>query len=126
LLLIEVAQRLTQCVRKADTVSRFGGDEFVVMLSELSHNRAESTAQAEVVAEKVRNSLAERYQLPIRIDDNTLTTIEHRCSASIGVLVFNCAEATADHILRGADAAMYQAKDAGRNLVRFYAQVAPD
>ncbi|TXT40965.1 MAG: GGDEF domain protein [Comamonadaceae bacterium] len=124
-LLIEVAQRLTQCVRKADTVSRFGGDEFVVMLCELSNNRAEATLQAQVVAEKIRASLSELYSLPVRIEGNTLTTIEHRCSVSIGVMVFNCAEAMADHILKGADAAMYQAKDAGRNLVRLYADVAP-
>ncbi|MDD5030769.1 MAG: diguanylate cyclase [Rhodoferax sp.] len=125
LLLIEVAQRLTQCVRKADTVSRFGGDEFVVMLCELARNRATATEQTQVVAEKIRSSLSECYTLPVRIEGNTLTTIEHRCSASIGVLVFNCAEATADHILKGADAAMYQAKDAGRNLVRLFADVAP-
>jgi diguanylate cyclase (GGDEF)-like protein len=124
LLLIEVAQRLTQCVRKADTVSRFGGDEFVVMLCELSHNRAEATEQVRVVAEKIRSSLSDLYSLPVRIEGNTLTTIEYCCSASIGVLVFNCAEATADHILKGADAAMYQAKDAGRNSVWLYAQSA--
>jgi diguanylate cyclase (GGDEF)-like protein/PAS domain S-box-containing protein len=85
LLLIEAAQRLTQCVRKADTVSRFGGDEFVVMLCELSHNRAEATEQARVVAEKIRSSLAEPYRLSVRIEGSTVTTIEHRCSASIGV-----------------------------------------
>jgi len=124
LLLVEVAQRLTQCVRKADTVSRFGGDEFVVMLCELTHNRAEATEQARVVAEKIRSNLSEPYLLPVRIEAGTLITIEHRCSASIGVLVFNCAEASVDHILKGADAAMYQAKDAGRNLVRLYAEAA--
>ena len=126
LLLIEVAQRLTQCVRKADTVSRFGGDEFVVMLCELSQNRAEATEHARVVAEKIRSSLSEGYSLSVRIEGNTLTNIEHRCTASIGVLVFNCAETTADHILKGADAAMYQAKDAGRNLVRLFSDVAPN
>lgn len=125
LLLVEVAQRLTQCVRKADTVSRFGGDEFVVMMCELTHNRVEATEQARVVAEKIRHSLSEPYSLLVRIDGSTLTTIEHRCSASIGVLVFNCAEATADHILTGADAAMYQAKDAGRNLVRLFSELNP-
>ena len=125
LLLVEVARRLTQCVRKADTVSRFGGDEFVVMLCELSHNRAEATEQARVVAEKIRASLSECYQLPVRIEAGTLATIEHRCSASIGVQVFNCAETSADLILKGADAAMYQAKDAGRNLVRLFAQLDP-
>ncbi len=125
LLLVEVARRLTQCVRKADTVSRFGGDEFVVMLCELSHNRADATEQSRVVAEKIRASLSECYALPVRIEAGTLTTIEHCCSASIGVQVFNCAETTADLILKGADAAMYQAKDAGRNMVRLYAEVAP-
>jgi GGDEF domain-containing protein len=94
------------------------------MLCELSHNRAEATEQVRVVAEKIRSSLSDLYSLPVRIEGNTLTTIEYCCSASIGVLVFNCAEATADHILKGADAAMYQAKDAGRNSVWLYAQSA--
>ena len=125
LLLVEVARRLTQCVRKADTVSRFGGDEFVVMLCELSHNQADATEQARVVAEKIRASLSECYKLPLRIEAGTLATIAHSCSASIGVQVFNCAETTADLILKGADAAMYQAKDAGRNSVKLYAEVAP-
>ena len=118
LLLVEVAHRVTRCVRKADTVSRFGGDEFVVMLCELSANQAESTAQTKVVAEKIRASLCEPYHLAVRIDGDTLTTIDYQCSASIGVLVFSCQTSNADEILKDADAAMYEAKDAGRNQVR--------
>lgn len=125
LLLIEVARRLTQCVRKVDTVSRFGGDEFVVMLTDLSQQQAEAAEHAGVVAEKIRLSLSERYTLPVWIDGGTLKMIDHICSASIGVLVFNCPDASADHILKGADAAMYQAKQAGRNLVRLHVETAP-
>ena len=124
LLLIEAAQRLSACVRKADTVSRFGGDEFVVMLSELSHSETESTEQARVVAEKIRASLCAPYQLPVLIEGQKLATIEYRCSASIGVLVFNCLSSDANEVLRGADLAMYRAKQAGRNVVRLAAEPA--
>jgi diguanylate cyclase (GGDEF)-like protein len=63
LLLIEVARRITRCVREVDTVARFGGDEFVVMVSELSVDKAGSATQASIVAEKIRAALAEPYLL---------------------------------------------------------------
>lgn len=120
LLLTEVAQRLTACVRQMDTVARFGGDEFVVMLGELNANKAESTAQTHVVAEKIRVSLSEPFRLTFRHSEQAETTVEHRCSASIGVVVFVNNEASQDDVLKWADAAMYRAKEAGRNAIRFY------
>lgn len=86
LLLIEAANRLKTCVREADTVARFGGDEFVVMLSDLHADRIESSAQAAVVADKIRIRLSDPYLLTIRLEGRTTdTTIEHHCTASIGV-----------------------------------------
>jgi diguanylate cyclase (GGDEF)-like protein len=121
LLLIEVAHRLNQCVRETDTVARMGGDEFVVLLGGLNTDVTESTEQALGIAEKVRASLATPYALTIRnVDTATTREIEHRCSASIGVAMFSKDDLNPDDILKRADAAMYQAKDQGRNLVRFF------
>jgi diguanylate cyclase (GGDEF)-like protein/PAS domain S-box-containing protein len=119
LLLIEVASRLKNCVRNNDTVARFGGDEFVVMLSELDVDKAASISQASIVAEKMRNILSKLYLLTIRHDGQLDTTVEHHCTASIGVALINH-EGSQDDILEWADAAMYQAKEAGRNSIRFY------
>jgi diguanylate cyclase (GGDEF)-like protein/PAS domain S-box-containing protein len=120
LLLIEVAHRLGCCVRETDTVARFGGDEFVVMLSDLDKDKAESVAQAGNVAEKIRVTLAEPYALTIQPDGEAKTTVEHHCTSSIGVVVFNNYEASQEDILKWADMAMYQAKEAGRNQIQFY------
>ena len=120
LLLMEVARRITGCVREMDTVARFGGDEFVVVLSELDVDKAESTTQASIVAEKIRAALAEPYVLTIRQTGGAETTIEHHCTSSIGVVLFISHEPGAEDILKWADMAMYQAKEAGRNLIRFY------
>lgn len=120
LLLIEVAIRLKNCVRSMDSVARFGGDEFVVMLSELDSGKVESTAQAGYVAKKILAALSEPFLLSVGAE-GTGATVMHRCTASIGVAVFSAHEASQDDIIKWADAAMYQAKDAGRNQIRFYA-----
>jgi diguanylate cyclase (GGDEF)-like protein/PAS domain S-box-containing protein len=125
LLLIEVARRLSTCVREMDTVSRFGGDEFVVMLGELHADRAESIEQARLVAEKIRTSVAAPYRLTVTAAGQPDTTVEHHCTVSIGVVVFANHENTQANILQWADTAMYLAKDAGRNTVRFHAEQAP-
>ena len=120
LLLVEAARRIVRCVREVDTVARFGGDEFVVALSELDEDKAESTAQAGIVAEKIRATLAEPYALKIQPEGKAETTVEHHCTSSIGVMLFINHENGAEDILKWADMAMYQAKEAGRNQVRFY------
>lgn len=119
LLLIEAADRLKSGVREMDTVARLGGDEFVVMLSQLDVDQAESVAQARIVAEKLRAALSEPYLLRIRGAINAETTVEHQCSASIGVTLFHFHETSQSDILRRADSAMYMAKQGGRNQVRF-------
>jgi diguanylate cyclase (GGDEF)-like protein/PAS domain S-box-containing protein len=119
LLLLEVARRLIECVRETDTVARVGGDEFVVMLSELSNDRIESARQAGEVAEKIRVSLAAPYQLTLNEEGPAGMEVQHHCSASIGVVLFLNHEASQSDLLKWADAAMYQAKVAGRNSVQF-------
>jgi diguanylate cyclase (GGDEF)-like protein len=103
-----------------DTVARFGGDEFVVMLAELTLDKCQSTEQARIVAEKIRVSLADLYVLAFTGAGQAARTVEHHCTASIGVVVFLNHEFSQDDILKRGDAAMYQAKEAGRNAVRFY------
>lgn len=116
LLLIEAARRITRCLREMDTVARFGGDEFVVLLGELDVEQAGSVAQAGVVAEKIRAALAETY--PLKTHD--MNALEHRCTASIGVALFREHLNSATDILKWADMAMYQAKAEGRNRVCFF------
>lgn len=120
LLLVEVAKRLKANVREVDSIARFGGDEFVVLVRDLSADRATSTAQVGVIAEKIRNSLAEPYHLTVKHPGQPDAIVEHRCSASIGVVVFIKQEADESDLLKWADAAMYQAKNAGRDAIRFY------
>ncbi len=121
LLLVEVARRISNCIREADTVARFGGDEFVVMLSELGSDKANSAAQAGIVAEKVRSALADSYTLTLPNSDGSQTySVEHHCTSSIGVVVFLNQETTSEDVLKHADVAMYQAKEGGRNRIRFY------
>jgi diguanylate cyclase (GGDEF)-like protein/PAS domain S-box-containing protein len=120
LLLLEVTERLLACVRKIDTVSRFGGDEFVVLLSELATDKGQSTEQAWTIAEKIRNRLAEPYLLSLTHGQPTDNLVKHQCSCSVGGAIFLNHEATQEDILKWADAAMYQAKVDGRNVVRFH------
>jgi diguanylate cyclase (GGDEF)-like protein/PAS domain S-box-containing protein len=122
LLLVEAAERLRRCVREVDTVARFGGDEFVVLLCDLSADRAEAAPQAETVAEKIRLGLSAPYLLQLKQSSPAQadTSIEHRCSASIGVVVYVGKETKQDIVLRWADAAMYKAKEAGRNTIQFH------
>ncbi|MDO8927073.1 MAG: diguanylate cyclase [Sideroxyarcus sp.] len=120
LLLIEVARRITGCLREVDTVARFGGDEFVVMLSELDTDKAKSLKQTRMIAEKIRQIIGEPYRLKVvREGSPQPQVVEHRCTASIGVVVFNNHGVTQEDLLKLADAAMYQAKSAGRNQVHF-------
>ncbi len=117
LLLIEVARRISQCVRQVDTVARFGGDEFVVLLVELDVDEARSTIQSGMVAEKLRASLSKPYTLKLAVDGQGETILDHRCTASIGVVAFLNHNMSAEEIIKCADLAMYQAKKAGGNSV---------
>jgi diguanylate cyclase (GGDEF)-like protein/PAS domain S-box-containing protein len=122
LLLVEAAHRIKGSVREADTVARFGGDEFVVMLGVLSSDQGESVLTAKTVAEKIRKALAAPYRLPGGPEGGSC--IEHRCTASIGVVIFLNHQVSQEQLIKWADAAMYQAKQAGSNVVRFHDQAA--
>ncbi len=111
LLLQQVGQRLASCVRECDTVARLGGDEFVVMLQDLSEDSACAATQAETVGEKILATLNQTYQL----GDH-----EYHNTPSIGVTLFTDRLGSIDELLKRADLAMYQAKAAGRNAMRFY------
>jgi diguanylate cyclase (GGDEF)-like protein/PAS domain S-box-containing protein len=111
LLLVEVAERLRGCVRSSDTLARLGGDEFVVLLEGIGEDREEAAAQALRVGEKVLKAINQPYYLKGH---------KHLSSSSIGVsMVFDHA-CTLDELLKQADTAMYEAKKAGRNALRFF------
>lgn len=119
-LLIEVANRLKHGVREMDTVARFGGDEFVVMLGQLDMDHKDSQALARMIADKLRQALAEPYRLTVaQAGDGSGTSFEYCCTASIGVALFNDHDTSQCQIFKRADAAMYQAKQAGGDRVRF-------
>jgi diguanylate cyclase (GGDEF)-like protein/PAS domain S-box-containing protein len=111
LLLQQVAERLITCVREGDTVARLGGDEFVLMLEGLSENTQEAATQTEIVGGKILTTLNERYQLGGHA---------YHSSPSIGATLFTGHQGTIDDLLKRADLAMYQAKAAGRNTLRFF------
>ena len=111
LLLKDVAQRLRSCVREQDTVARLGGDEFVVVLQNLSSDAPEAAAQARTLGELILAQLRPPYELAGH---------EHHFTASIGVTLLNHQRDSVDEVLKQADMAMYRAKDAGRNTLRFF------
>jgi diguanylate cyclase (GGDEF)-like protein/PAS domain S-box-containing protein len=120
MLLMDVARRISSCVREMDTVARFGGDEFVVMLSELDVDKESSIEQARIVAEKIRTVLARPYVLTIKVNGNTEIKFEHHCTSSIGVVMFINHEYSSEELIKRADRKMYQAKESGRNQVCFH------
>ncbi|MFZ2852686.1 MAG: EAL domain-containing protein [Rhodocyclaceae bacterium] len=111
LLLQQVAQRLNTCIREGDTVARLGGDEFVVMLEDLSPDRQEAADQIEAVGDKILATLNRTYDLGGHSYHN---------SPSIGATLFHDHKDNVTELLRSADLAMYHAKSAGRNTLRFF------
>jgi diguanylate cyclase (GGDEF)-like protein/PAS domain S-box-containing protein len=105
-LLQAVAQRLLACVRSTDTVSRQGGDEFVILLSEVTH-----TKDAALSAEKILLALSTPYV----IDQHKL-----RVTASIGIVTYPDDGIDVEALMKNADLAMYHAKDSGRNNYQFF------
>ena len=117
MLLCQVADRLRQCVREVDTVARFGGDEFVVVLSTLDKDKETSTQYARSVAEKISQSLCALYTLNVKNENAQEHYVQHQCTASIGIVIFDAKEGSEDDLLKYADTAMYQAKEAGKNTI---------
>ena len=110
-LLRQAGERLQRCVRKSDTVARWGSDEFIVILEKLSTSEAEAESQAHLVATKVLGA----FQHPFQLDG-----YEHYNTASVGVALFETRQNAVETLLKRADLAMYQAKSAGRNSIRFF------
>ncbi len=110
-MLIEVAGRIVACVRDSDTVARLGGDEFVVVLSDIDADIETASQKTALVADKIRQALGIGYQLKGSV---------HHSTPSIGVALYRGNEEAAEILLRQADMAMYKAKDAGRNTMRFF------
>ncbi|MDD2929076.1 MAG: EAL domain-containing protein [Sideroxydans sp.] len=119
-MLIKVGRRLRECLREGDSAARFGGDEFVVMLENLSTDIEEAVLQAEAVAEKIRQVLARPYLLHRSGAGGESEEIVHHCSSSIGITVFGDHEEEMDQLLKWTDMAMYRAKEEGRNAIRFF------
>lgn len=118
-LLQEVAARLTTCMREGDTVARLGGDEFVVILENLDQAGL-AALQAESVAHKILAQLSEPYLLDVAQACTAAQIRSHHCTSSIGIALFRHHPLSVDELLTRADTAMYQAKAAGRNTLRFF------
>ncbi len=112
-LLLEVAQRLTVCLRQGDTVSRLGGDEYVILLEGLGETERTAATNVENVAEKIRVAINQPYVLGG-------SEAEYFNTTSIGLTLFCGLDDSADVLLKQADVALYQAKGAGRNAIRFF------
>ncbi|NDU80135.1 MAG: EAL domain-containing protein, partial [Ferrovum sp.] len=111
ILLQQAARRIESSVREGDTVARYGGDEFVVILGNLSKNPQEASTQTKAVGTKILVSLNLTYQLE---------THAYLCTASIGATLFQGHEEKIDELLKQADIAMYQVKKDGRRGMRFF------
>ena len=110
-LLCSVAGRLTAAVRDGDTVARLGGDEFVVVLENLGVSPEEAATQAKAVAEQILEALNRPHVIGKRVLHST---------PSIGITLFGALHTSVEELIKQADIAMYQAKSAGRNTLRFF------
>ena len=117
LLLTETAKRLRDSVREVDTVARYGGDEFMVIMSELGTDRASALEQAKLLAEKLLTALAIPYTFPSRVGDPNSTFMEYLATASIGCKLFLDERESVQALIKQSDQSMYRAKKAGGNRV---------
>ena len=119
-LLIAVAGRIEESLREEDLVARLGGDEFVAMVTNLGTDEVAASQLAEEIAEKIRLSICKPYKLSIKSDSRNKNELAFHCTPSLGISIFKSNLTSHDEILKQADVAMYQAKAAGRNAIRFF------
>lgn len=112
-LLKQVGRRLMDCVRPDDTVSRVGGDEFVIILERLGKNVAVATRRADELVKKIQSAVSQLYPLTAGRPDYYITS-------SIGLTLFGDQDSSIDALLKKADVALYEAKKRGRNTYRFF------
>lgn len=110
-LLVEVSKRINATVSDGDLVGRLGGDEFIIVLESLNANSSSAANQVKAAAERIQEALNKPFQLG---------NYKHFTSPSIGIVLFRGHQDSLDNLLKYADSAMYQAKTAGRNAIRFY------
>lgn len=110
-LLQQVTSRLANSIRQTDTVARFGGDEFVIILNSVGADVANATKNTKAVCETIGLVLAEPYQLGDQ---------HFEVTQSIGATLFNCEEDQPEELIQQADIALYSAKAAGRNQLCFF------
>ena len=121
-LLIEVGRRLMSCMREIDTVSRVGGDEFIILVNQLEQDDVLAKQAVISIAQKVRLLLEMPYFLKTSTQETEIF-VTHHCTASIGVTLFSGVKKSLAKIMKEADAAMYKAKHAGRNTVHFHLSI---
>lgn len=119
LILQETATRLQEGLRDSDVVSRFGGDEFVILLTNLSNSHDEARTYVLQVAEKIRLKINEVYKFDVQ-KNNHLEQTEHSCHVSIGISLFCDPKINPEYIIGEADKAMYEAKEQGKNRIVMY------
>ncbi len=110
-LLIQIAEILRHNIRDEDTVARFGGDEFVILLKHLGADRDAASLKAERLAESIQQKISRSYN----VNHHSI-----HVTSSIGIYLFPNNEDTLDDIIKQADTAMYSAKDRGRNQIAFF------
>ena len=121
-LLIEASERILSTVREVDTVARFGGDEFIVLLSGLGNREDMARNHANLIGEKIRFNLEKKYIIKLVVDSLT-QTIEHNCTVSVGISLFLGTQYSPEIIMKWADLAMYASKEKGRNRITIYPDV---